>query len=53
MYETAVQHDLPIGIHFTGVGVGPITAVGRPSHYIEDHAGHDTGISDPGNESRL
>jgi len=39
MYEAAVQHDLPIGIHFTGVGVGPITAVGRPSHYIEDHAG--------------
>ena len=30
---------LPIGIHFTGVGVGPITAVGKPSHYIEDHAG--------------
>jgi predicted TIM-barrel fold metal-dependent hydrolase len=39
MYETAVRHDLPIGIHFTGVGVGPITAVGKPSHYIEDHAG--------------
>lgn len=39
MYEAAVRHDLPIGIHFTGVGVGPITAVGKPSHYIEDHAG--------------
>ena len=39
MYEAAVQHDLPIGIHFTGVGAGPITAVGSPSHYIEDHAG--------------
>ena len=39
MYEAAVEHNLPIGIHFTGVGVGPITAVGRPSHYIEDHAG--------------
>lgn len=39
LYETAVEHDLPIGIHFTGVGAGPITAVGRPSHYIEDHAG--------------
>lgn len=39
IYETAVSHDLPIGIHFTGVGVGPITAAGRPSHYIEDHTG--------------
>lgn len=39
MYETAAEHNLPIGIHFTGVGAGPITAVGRPSHYIEDHAG--------------
>ena len=39
MYEAAVRHDLPIGIHFTGVGSGPITAVGRPSHYIEDHTG--------------
>ena len=27
MYEAAVGHDLPIGIHFTGVGAGPITAV--------------------------
>ena len=39
MYEAAVRHDLPIGVHFTGVGAGPITAVGRPSHYIEDHTG--------------
>jgi len=39
MYEAAVRYDLPIGIHFTGVGAGPVTAVGKPSHYIEDHAG--------------
>ena len=39
MYEAAVGHNLPIGIHFTGVGAGPITAVGSPSHYIEDHTG--------------
>ncbi len=39
IYEAAVQHDLPIGIHFGGVGGGPITGAGWPSHYIEDHCG--------------
>jgi len=39
MYEAAVRHDLPIAIHFAGVGAGPITAAGKPSHYIEDHTG--------------
>ncbi|MFN8488442.1 MAG: amidohydrolase family protein [Caldilineaceae bacterium] len=39
MYEAAVRHDLPIGIHFGGAGGGPITGCGMPSHYIEDHGG--------------
>lgn len=39
MYEAAVRHDLPIGIHFGGTGGGPITGAGWPSHYIEDHGG--------------
>ncbi|MCC9076446.1 amidohydrolase family protein [Litorilinea aerophila] len=39
IYEAAVRHDLPIGIHFGGAGGGPITGAGFPSHYIEDHAG--------------
>lgn len=39
MYEAAVRHDLPIGIHFGGSGGGPITGAGWPSHYIEDHGG--------------
>ena len=39
MYEAAVRHDLPIGIHFGGAGGGPITGCGIPSHYIEDHGG--------------
>ncbi|MBI1294201.1 amidohydrolase family protein [bacterium] len=39
MYEAAVRHNLPIGIHFGGAGGGPITGTGWPSHYIEDHAG--------------
>ena len=39
IYEAAVRHDLPIGIHFGGAGGGPITGAGWPSHYIEDHGG--------------
>lgn len=39
MYEAAVRHNLPIGIHFGGSGGGPITGAGWPSHYIEDHGG--------------
>jgi predicted TIM-barrel fold metal-dependent hydrolase len=42
MYEAAVRHDLPIGIHFGGAGGGPITGAGWPSFYIEDHAGMST-----------
>lgn len=39
MYEAAVKHDLPIGIHFGGAGGWPITGAGWPSFYFEDHAG--------------
>jgi predicted TIM-barrel fold metal-dependent hydrolase len=39
MYEAAVRHGLPIGIHFGGTGGGPLTGAGWPSHYIEDHGG--------------
>ncbi|HET9222928.1 MAG TPA: amidohydrolase family protein [Roseiflexaceae bacterium] len=39
MYEAAVRHDLPIGIHFGGAGGWPITGAGWPSFYIEDHCG--------------
>jgi uncharacterized protein len=37
MYEAAERHDLPIGIHFAGLGGNPITSSGWPSYYIEDH----------------
>lgn len=36
IFEAAVACGLPIGIHFGGGG-NPITAVGWPSYYIEDH----------------
>ena len=39
MYEAAVRHDLPIGIHFGGIAGWPITGAGQPSFYIEDHVG--------------
>jgi len=39
MYEAAVRHDLPIGIHFGGQAGWPITGAGWPSFYIEDHVG--------------
>ncbi len=39
MYEAALAYDLPIGIHFGGLGGAAITAAGWPSYYIEDHCG--------------
>ena len=42
MFEAAVEHNLPIGVHFGGSGGAPITGVGWPSFYIEDHAGMPT-----------
>ena len=32
MFEAAVRHDLPIGLHFGGSGGAPITASGWPSY---------------------
>jgi uncharacterized protein len=46
MYEAAVEHDLPIGVHFSGWGRGPITGVGYPSYYIEDTVGMATAFQD-------
>ena len=42
MYEAAVAHDLPIGMHFGSQGGTPITGAGWPSMYLEDHAGMST-----------
>jgi uncharacterized protein len=39
LYEAAVDHNLPIGIHFGGDSGHPITGAGWPSYYIEDHGG--------------
>lgn len=39
IYEAALEHDLPIAIHFGSTGGNAITGAGWPSFYIEDHAG--------------
>jgi predicted TIM-barrel fold metal-dependent hydrolase len=39
MYEAAVRHGLPIGVHFGDSGGGPPTGAGWPSFYLEDHGG--------------
>jgi uncharacterized protein len=46
IYEAAVEHDLPVGIHFGGWGRGPISGVGYPSFYIEDTVGMATSFAD-------
>lgn len=38
IFRAAVDVGLPVGIHFGGGGT-PITGVGWPSYYIEDHTG--------------
>ncbi|MDQ6671869.1 MAG: amidohydrolase family protein [Chloroflexota bacterium] len=42
MFEAAVAHGLPIGMHFGSQGGSPITGAGWPSMYLEDHAGMST-----------
>jgi uncharacterized protein len=39
IYETAVRHDLALGLHFGGVTGTPPTPVGWPSYYLEEYAG--------------
>lgn len=39
IYEAACEAGLPVAIHFGGGGDVPISAVGWPSYYIEDHTG--------------
>ena len=46
IYEAAVEHDLPVGIHYGGWGRGPITGTGFPSFYIEDTVGMATAFQD-------
>jgi predicted TIM-barrel fold metal-dependent hydrolase len=46
LYEAALEHDLPVGIHFGGWGRGPITSAGYGSFYIEDTVGMATAFQE-------
>jgi predicted TIM-barrel fold metal-dependent hydrolase len=46
IYEAAVEHDLPVGIHFGGWSRGPISGVGYGSFYLEDTVGMATAFQD-------
>jgi predicted TIM-barrel fold metal-dependent hydrolase len=46
LYEAAVEHDLPVGVHFGGWGRGPITSAGFGSFYIEDTVGMATAFQE-------
>jgi predicted TIM-barrel fold metal-dependent hydrolase len=46
MYEAAVEHDLPVGVHYGGWGRGPHSGVGFGSFYIEDAVGMVTAFQD-------
>lgn len=37
IFEAAVEHNLPIGLHLGGHGGHPSTGSGMPSYYIEEH----------------
>ena len=37
IFRAAADAGLPVGLHFGGSAANPITAVGWPSFYIEDH----------------
>ncbi len=39
LFEAAERNDLPVGIHFGGLGGHAITGSGWPSFYLEDHVG--------------
>jgi hypothetical protein len=46
IFEAAVEHDLPLGVHFGGWSRGPITGTGFPSYYIEDTVGMATAFQE-------
>ncbi|MDB5673647.1 MAG: hydrolase [Sphingomonas bacterium] len=37
VFEAAVAHGLPVGVHAGGYGAYPLTSAGWPSFYIEEH----------------
>jgi len=46
IFQAAVDHGLPVGVHFGGWSRGPITGTGFPSFYIEDSVGMATAFQE-------
>jgi uncharacterized protein len=44
IYDAAVHHDLPIGIHAGGAFRHAPTSVGWPTHYLQDYVGQNMGF---------
>ena len=44
IYEAAVKHDLPIGIHAGSAFRHAPTSIGWPSHYVQDYVGQSMGF---------
>jgi predicted TIM-barrel fold metal-dependent hydrolase len=44
VYEAAVRHGLPLGIHAGSSYKHPVTSLGWPSYYIEDYAANSQGF---------
>ncbi len=44
IYEAAIRHDLPIGIHGGSAYRHAPTSVGWPSHYLQDYVSHTMGL---------
>lgn len=46
VYEAATRHGLPVAMHFTGYGSGPLTGAGYPSFYIEERLDAPAGFQE-------
>ena len=44
IYEMAVKHGMPVGIHGGGAYRHAPTSVGWPSHYLQDYVSHTMGL---------
>ena len=44
IYEAAIRHDLPIGIHAGSAFRHAPTSIGWPSHYVQDYVGQKMGF---------
>lgn len=46
VYDAAARHGLPVAMHFTGYGAGPLTGAGYPSFYLEERINAPAGFQE-------